>query len=160
MHPASVRARPATGGTEVSRGMEVLSDLDAFARATLKDEQPGVLAKTMIRAAAKQTAVALAAHEVDKRNKNKDGSPSLLAMAVNLIGSTMATFSEVADTRAWTSLPDHIEGALLDLPAGNYSLILDTIHGPIECGGVTVTADRLVVVPIRTFPEPLPPARD
>ena len=160
MQPASVRARPAMGGIEVSRGMEVLSDLDAFARATLKDEQPGVLAKTMIRAAAKQTAVALLTHEVDKRSKNKDGSPNLLSMAVNLIGSTAATLSEVADTRAWTSLPDHIEGALLDLPAGSYSLILDTAYGPIECGGVTVSADRLVVVPIRTFPEPLPLVRD
>ncbi|HEX3134475.1 MAG TPA: hypothetical protein VHX44_12935, partial [Planctomycetota bacterium] len=48
--PASVRARPAMGGSEITRGMEVLSDLDAFARATLKNEQPGVLAKTMIRA--------------------------------------------------------------------------------------------------------------
>ncbi len=160
MQPASVRARPAMGGTDFSHGMEVLSDLDAFARATLKDEQPGVLAKTMIRAAAKQTAVALAAHEVDKRNKDKGGAAGLLSMAVNLIGSTVATLSEVADTRAWTSLPDHIEGALLDLPAGSYSLILDTAYGPVECGGVTVEAGRMVVVPIRTFTEPLPPARD
>ena len=81
-------------------------------------------------------------------------------MAVNLIGSTVATLSEVADTRAWTSLPDHIEGALLVLPAGSYSLILDTAYGPVECGGVTVEAGRMVVVPIRTFTEPLPPARD
>jgi hypothetical protein len=153
---AVVRARPAAGGSEVTRNLEVLSDLDAFARATLKDDQPRILAKTMIRAAAKQASVAVAAHEVEQRNRGADGAQQLLGMAVNLLGSTVATLSEVADTRGWTTLPDHIEGVLLDLPAGRYSLTLDTAYGPVECGGVSVEAERLVVVPIRTFPEPLP----
>jgi hypothetical protein len=161
--PAVVRARPAMGGTEVAANLEVLSDLDAFARATLKDEQPGLLAKTMIRAVAKQVAAAQASREVEqaakRNNKNDDGTAQLLGLVTNLFASTAATLSEVADTRAWTTLPDHIEGSLLDLPPGNYTLVLDTAYGRIECGGVTVQADRLVVVPIRTFPEPLP-ARD
>jgi hypothetical protein len=168
--PASVRARPATGGSEVTRGMEVLSDLDAFARATLKDEQPGVLAKTMIRAVAKQVAAGQLSREAEQAVRHKSGDPvkdkqnedaaKLVGLVTNLFTSTAATLSEVADTRAWTTLPDHIEGALLDLPPGQYTLTLDTAYGPVECGGVTVEPGRLVVVPIRTFPEPLPPARD
>lgn len=159
--PANVRAKPAMGGKEIVSGMEVLSDLDAFARATLKDEQPGVLAKTMIRAVAKQVAAAQTAREVEqaakRSSKHDDGTAQALGLLTNLFTSTAATLSEVADTRAWTTLPGHIEGALLDLPPGNYTLTLDTAYGPVECGGVTVEADRLVVVPIRTFPEPLPP---
>jgi len=162
--PASVRAKPADGGSEVTRGMEVLSDLDAFARATLKDEQPGLLAKTMIRAVAKQVAAGQLSREAGQAargsNKKDDGTAQLVGLVANLFASTAATLSEVADTRAWTTLPDHIEGALLDLPPGNYTLTLDTAYGPVECGGVTVQADRLVVVPIRTFPEALPKARD
>jgi hypothetical protein len=151
--PGSVRAKPADGGSEVVQRLEVLSDLDAFARATLKDDQPGVLAKTMIRAAAKQAAVAVASHEVEKRTNNQTGQ--LLGFAVNLLGSTAATLSEVADTRAWTTLPDHINGTLLDLPAGRYAIVIDTVAGPVECGGVSVEPGRIVVVPVRTFPEPL-----
>jgi hypothetical protein len=158
--PAKVRAKPAAGGMDIVAGMEVLSDLDAFARATLKDEQPGVLAKTMIRAVAKQIAAAQTAREVEqavKRKSKDDGTAEALGLLTNLFASTAATLSEVADTRAWTTLPNHIEGTLLDLPPGNYTLTLDTAYGPVECGGITVQADRLVVVPVRTFPQPLPP---
>jgi hypothetical protein len=160
--PAVVRAKPADGGAELTRGMEVLSDLDAFARATLKDEQPGVLAKTMIRAVAKQVAAAQLSREAQQatrdpnKKKEDDDTAKVVGLVTNLFASTAATLSEVADTRAWTTLPGHIEGALIDLPPGRYALTLDTAYGPVECGGVTVEADRLVVVPIRTFPEPLP----
>ena len=156
--PGTVRARPAGSTSNVgdfAKPLEVLTDLDAYARATLKDDQPGVLAKTMIRTAAKQTAVAVASHQVEKQNKDKDGVGQLLGLAVNLIGSAAMTFSEVADTRAWTTLPDHISGTLLDLPAGRYTLTIDTVLGPVECGGVIVEPGRVVVVPVRTFPEPL-----
>jgi hypothetical protein len=165
-HPAVVRVSSAMGGSPTSHPMEVLSDLDAFARATLKDEQPGVLAKTMIRAVAKQVAAGQLAHEAEEatrdrhKRKEDDGTAQLVGLVANLFASTAATLSEVADTRAWTTLPDHIEGALIDLPPGHYALTLDTPAGPVECGGVTVEADRLVVVPIRTFPDLVPPARD
>ena len=165
--PAMVRVRPAMGGNDITSPMEVLSDLDAFARATLKDEQPGVLAKTLIRAVAKQVAAGQLSREAEQATRSKSNDPQkdkqnadaakLVGLVTNLFTSTAATLSEVADTRAWTTLPDHIEGALIDLPPGNYTLTLITAYGPVECGGVTVQADRLVVVPIRTFPEPLPP---
>jgi uncharacterized protein len=162
--PATVRVTSAMGGSPITHPLEVLSDLDAFARATLKDEQPGVLAKTMIRAVGKQVAAAQLSREAEqatrRSSKHDDGTAQLVGLVTNLFTSTAATLSEVADTRAWTTLPDHIEGALIDLPPGRYALTLDTPYGPIECGGVTVEADRLVVVPIRTFPEPLPPPRD
>jgi hypothetical protein len=148
--PASVRVHKADGGDAGSHQLEVVCDLDAYARATLKDDQPGVLAKTIIRAAAKQAAAGALANEAKQRGGEG------LGLIVNLLGSAAATFSEVADTRAWTSLPDHVEASLIDLPAGTYSLTLDSPYGPAELGPVTVAAGRTVVVPVRTLPQPVP----
>lgn len=148
--PATVRVQKADGGDAGRHQLEVVCDLDAYARATLKDDQPGVLAKTIIRAAAKQAAAGALANEA------KDRGGEGLGLLVNLLGSAAATFSEVADTRAWTSLPDHVEASLIDLPAGTYSLTLESPYGPAELGPVTVAAGRTVVVPARTLPQPVP----
>ncbi|MBA3936527.1 MAG: hypothetical protein H0X38_03620 [Planctomycetes bacterium] len=149
--PAAIRAIPAAGGSETIRTLEVVSDLDAYARATLKDEQPKLLVKTLIRAAAKQVAAGTVTHELTKRN---DGLGELLGAGLNLLTSAAATLSEVADTRSWSTLPDHIEARLLDLPAGSYALRLETTYGTVDLGTVKVPAGRLVVVPVRTYPEP------
>lgn len=147
--PATVRVQKADGGDAGRHQLEVVCDLDAYARATLKDDQPGVLAKTIIRAAAKQAAAGALANEAKQRGGEG------LGLIVNLLGSTAATLSEIADTRAWTSLPDHVEATLIDLPAGTYSLTLDSPYGPAELGPVTVAAGRTVVVPVRTLPQPV-----
>jgi hypothetical protein len=150
--PGNVHAIPESGASAFSQPLEVLTDLDAYARATLKDEQPDVLAKTMIRAVSKQVAVAVASNEA-KKHGGEFGE--VLGLAVNLLGSTAATLSEVADTRSWSTLPNHVTGTLLDLPAGRYRLTLETAAGTVECGGVAVEPGRVIVVPVRTFPEPL-----
>ena len=151
--PATARAKPTAGGSEITRTLEVVADLDAYARAALKDDQPELVAKTLIRAAAKQVAAGALSHEAKKRGGD------LLGLAGNLVTSTAATLSEIADTRAWTMLPDHIEATLIDLPAGTYTLDLDTRSASLALGTVTVSAGRLVVVPVRTFPEPLSPPK-
>jgi hypothetical protein len=152
--PAMLDVQSSAGGEPFVRPLEVVSDLDAYARATLKDEQPALLTKTLIRAAAKQAAAAVAARTM----QNQGGSAGqLLGFAVGLVGSTAATLSEVADTRSWTTLPDHIEACLVDVPVGTYSLHLDASYGTFAIGSVTVPAGRLVIVPVRSFPRPLPP---
>ncbi len=138
----------AGGAADIACNLEVVSDLDAYARATLKDEQPGLLVKTITRAVVKQAAGGVISHEVEKKNQ-------LLGLAVNLLTSTAATLSEVADTRAWTTLPDHIEATLIDLPAGSYSLAIDSQYGALNLGKVTVPEGRLIVVPVRTFTQPI-----
>ncbi|MBA3709310.1 MAG: hypothetical protein H0W83_10900 [Planctomycetes bacterium] len=139
--------------------LEVVSDLDAYARATLKDEQPRLLAKTITRAVGKQIAVAQGAIQA-KKASGGGAQGNLVGLAVNLLGSAAATFSEQADTRAWTTLPDHIEAALVDVPVGTYSLSLDTRYGTVPLGQVTIPAGQLVVVPARTFPERVPEPHD
>lgn len=149
--PGVIHLKPmAAGGNDLSRSMEVVSDLDAYARATLKDEQPHLLVKTITRAVVKQAAGAVVSAEVEKKNQ-------LLGLATNLLTSTAATLSEVADTRSWTTLPDHIEACLIDMPAGSYSLAIDTHYGVMNLGKVTVPEGRLVVVPVRSFPQQVIP---
>lgn len=141
--PASVTA----GG--VTHASEVVCDLDAYARATLKDDQPHVLLKTLLRVAAKQTLVALGAGAAHKQDGD---SAQLLSFAINLVGSAIATATESADLRAWLTLPDHIEASLIDLPAGRHPVSISSSDGTRELGTVLVSPGRLTVVPIRTFP--------
>lgn len=141
-------------GTPFEAALEVVSDIDAYARATLKDEQPRLLAKTLTRVVAKQVAAGQAAIQA-KKAAGGGAEGQLLGAVVGLLGSATATFSEQADTRAVTLLPDHVSAALIDLPAGSYSLELVGPYGARPIGTVVVPAGQLVVVPTRTFPEPV-----
>lgn len=142
--PATVTA----GG--VSRTAEVLCDLDAYARSELKEKQPKVLLKTLIRVAAKQTLVGLGAAAIGKKHDSPEGQ--LLSFAVNLVGSALATASESADLRAWNTLPDHIEASLIDLPAGTYPLSITTVYGTRDLGTIRIDAGRLTLAAVRTMP--------
>lgn len=154
LHPQVLQDPSARDSVPFESSLEVVSDLDAYARATLKDEQPRLLAKTITRAVAKQIVVGGAAEAA----KKSPGGP-LLAAVVDLVGSTAATVSEVADLRAWTTLPDHIEGTLIDLPAGSYSLEIESSYGTRPLGTVHIPVGQLVITSTRTFPDYLPDSR-
>lgn len=144
--PAALRV---DGGA--ARGLEVVADLDAYARGTLKDEQPGIVLKTLSRSLIKQGAVAATAHAVGTKREGRSDGTDPLALIVNLAGSALMTATESADLRAWLTLPDHVEGLLVDLPAGRHRLELDTRGGTVALGEVEVPAGRLAVVAVRTF---------
>lgn len=132
------------GQTQLQQQLEVASDTDAYARATLKDEQPALFIKTFTRAAAKQVAAHIAAEEAKKEDP-------LGGLFVGLIGSAAATMTEVADTRSWWLLPNHISATLIDVPAGEYRLHLEHGNGSRDLGMVTVSPKRLAIVPARTW---------
>lgn len=145
--PAPGMATVTAGG--VSRTGEVVCDLDAYARSRLKDDQPGVLLKTLIRVAAKQSLVALGSHAAGKSNS---GEADLLAFGINLIGSAIATATESADLRAWNTLPNLVEASLIDLPAGTHPVSLTTASGTHDLGPVRIDPGRLTLVSVRTMP--------
>ena len=60
------------------------------------------------------------------------------------------TATESADLRSWSTLPDHIEGSLIDLPPGTVQVRL----GTYDLGPVRIEADRLSLVVLRTVPLP------
>lgn len=134
----------------LSRTGEVVCDLDAYARSQLKDAQPALLLKTLLRVVAKQGIVAVGASQAKSRNSGNSGE--LFAFLVNLFGSLLATATESADLRAWTTLPNHVSGSLIDLPAGTYPISITTASGTHSLGSVQVQADRLTLVSVRTMP--------
>ncbi len=146
--PLGGPATATVGG--VSRTGEVVCDLDAYARSQLKDAQPGLLLKTLLRVVAKQGLVAVGASQAKKRNSGSNGE--LLAFLINLLGSSLATATESADLRAWTTLPNHVAGSLIDLPAGTYPISITTVSGTHSLGTVRVDPDRLTLVSVRTMP--------
>jgi len=157
INPARVHITPlapAPGQEPVEARLEVVSDLDAYARATLKDEQPRLLAKTIIRAVTKQIIAAEAAVQAKKAVGGGEGG-AVVETVVNLFGSAAATISETADTRAWTTLPNHVEAALVDLPAGRYSVEIENAYGSSPDGTFEVRPGQVTIIPARTYPIPI-----
>ncbi|MFW5845315.1 MAG: hypothetical protein ACOCXJ_03725 [Planctomycetota bacterium] len=130
-----------------ARALQVVSDIDAYARATLKDAQPRLVTRILARTVVKQAAVAAAAEEVRKQHG------AGWAALTQFVGSTGMTWSEVADLRAWFLLPDHITATVIDVPAGRHRIRLEGPAGSCDLGSVSVPAGGLVVVPLRSMPE-------
>lgn len=138
------------GGREVR--LQVVDDIDAYARVTLKDLQPGLLTKTLTRVALKH----VAAGAVQGAARNDAGGNGEKRRAVNLVGAVghaIASASERADTRYWSQLPDRIEAALAIVPAGEQTVTVMTAAGIVAPSRINVPAGRLVIVPVRTFPD-------
>ncbi len=134
----------------------VAADLDAYARATLKDLQPGVLTKTLGRTLTKHIAAEVVAAGAREATKDKGAGEQAVGWLMGIGAHAAASASEAADTRHWSLLPDRVEGALTVVPAGSVRVSIRQANGSIELGDVQVPAGRLVIVPARTFPNPVP----
>lgn len=134
----------------------VVSDIDAYARATLKDLQPGVLTKTMTRVITKHIAAAVASAAAKEATKDQGVGGQLLGWAMGVGAHAAASASESADTRHWGLLPDRIEAGLAAVQAGKHRIVVSHAGGTLDLGEVEVPAGRLVILPVRTFPAPVP----
>ncbi len=142
-------------GTE-EQSLTVASDFDAYARSTLKDLQPGVLTKTMARVLTKHIAAAVAGAALKEATKDQGVGGQLLGIFGGLAAHAVASASESADTRHWGLLPDRVEASLAVVPAGKLRVAIRQANGSKELGDINVPAGRLVIVPCRTFPNPMP----
>jgi hypothetical protein len=136
--------------------LTVTADFDAFARATLKDLQPGVLTKTMTRVLTKHLAAAVAAAAAKEATKDQGAGGQLFGALVGLAAHAGASASEAADTRHWGLLPDRVESSFAVVPAGKIRVAIRQANGSKELGDINVPAGRLVIIPCRTFPNPMP----
>lgn len=112
---------------------EVAEDIEAIALQNHQALVPGITARALARAVAKNAA----AKQVKKKN---EGAALLLNLA--------AVLTERADTRSWLTLPGQIQVARLPLPAGRHDLALEVLGagGRVLCRqgypGVPVEAGR------------------
>ena len=141
---------------ETAQPAAVITDLDAYARATLKDRQPSVLAKTLTRVFAKHIAAEIAATAAREATKGKSAGEQVFGLLLGIGAHAAASASESADTRHWALLCDRIEASLATVTAGKHQISVRSPAGSVQVGEITVPAGRLVIVPTRTFPHPVP----
>lgn len=112
--------------------VETLTNIDAMARRQLKDQMPGILLRTIIRAVVKSVA---------QDQAYKGGI--VLGVAANV--ATVVT--EQADERSWRTLPERISVARATLAQGPQMIEFQTGAGSYK-KEVTI-GNRFAIIPIR-----------
>ncbi|MBF0402245.1 MAG: hypothetical protein HQL90_15950 [Magnetococcales bacterium] len=120
--------------------MAAVTSVDAMARRTLRDDLPGIVLRSTLRAASRGIAQGQA---------NRKGN-ELVGLAVMLTGLVL----ESADERSWRTLPATIFLGRTALKPGRYTLSFDTAYGnrasmALDVGG------RYQLVPIRVVGDTL-----
>lgn len=113
--------------------VETLTNYDTMARRLLKDQLPGIMLRTIVRAVAKSVA--------QEQAQKKGGDAAGLIMAV------ASVVTEQADERAWRTLPESISVARAILPKGKVPVEFQTGKG-VYRAEINV-GNRFTVVPIR-----------
>ena len=102
----------------------------------MRDEMPGILLRTTIRAVAKS-----AMQKTAQDNAGPLGG---------LIATIASVATEQADERSWRTLPASIALARTHLPAGKHRITINTLSGlqtvEVDVGG------KYAIVPIRVLP--------
>lgn len=129
--PATARV----GGQEVTT--IPLFRIDEAAKATLKDQMPGIIARAVARLAAKEGAAVAIGKEVDET----------LGFFVGL--ALLAT--NRADLRSWLTLPRSLQVARIILPAGSYQMKLNAPKGSKTFDPVVIQPRHKTFVMHRSF---------
>ena len=112
--------------------VETLTNTDAMARRLLKDQMPGIILRSVIRAGFKSI--------VQDQANNAH-------WIAGLIANVVAVTTEHADDRNWRTLPERISVARANLPQGKHVIEFQTNAGSYQME-VEVTG-RFTIVPIR-----------
>lgn len=139
VYPKLVETVPPTtahvGGREVTT--TTLFRIDEAAKATLKDQMPGIITRAIARLAAKEGAAVAVGKEVDET----------LGFFVGL--ALLAT--NRADLRSWLTLPRSLQVARIILPAGSYQMKLNALKGSKTFDPVVIQPRHKTFVMHRSF---------
>lgn len=116
-----------------SLAVETLVDVEAMARRQLKDQLPGIIGRTVVRAIAKSA--------LQYQAQKKGGA------VAGLITGIASVVTEQADERAWRTLPARLAVARAVLPRGTAAVEFDTGRGVYR--GEVQVGNRVTVIPIR-----------
>lgn len=123
-----------------SLAVDELTNVDAMARRTLRDDMPGIILRTTLRAISK----GVAQSALQKRSDDKQNPWLGLAAGVLSIAGQV---TEQADERGWSTLPNRIAIARGYVAPGNYNVLIPTQFGtrsiPIVIKG------KHMIVPVR-----------
>ncbi len=146
------RPRGAFGRADQA-AMEPVDDVRRHAQLCFDDHKAKRLTTTLIRVIGKLVATRVAVGAGARSATNDDSAQRLLTDVLWALTSAGVTFSEQADTRCWTLLPDRIAAAAIDLPAGVHTVNLSRADGvSMPLGVVRVRPGKLTIVHARSFP--------
>ncbi|WP_209022569.1 COG3014 family protein [Rhodocyclus gracilis] len=112
--------------------VETLTNVDSMARRLLKDQMPGIILRTVVRAALKSAAQ----EQANKANP-----------IAGLVVSVASVLTEQADDRSWRTLPETISVARAILPQGRQTVEFQTGAGTFRAD--VVIGGPFTIVPIR-----------
>ena len=112
--------------------VETLTNIDAMARRMLKDQMPGILLRTVIRAVLK-SAVQDQAYKAN--------------VVAGVLTNVATVATEQADDRSWRTLPERISVARATLPQGMQTIEFQTGSGTMK-KEVNIS-NRFSIIPIR-----------
>ena len=115
-----------------SASTQLVDDVSAIAMKALAERQALIKTRAVARAAIKYILAKAATDEV----KRKFGSSSWQALAAQVASNIVAAATEVADTRAWATLPSQFRLARLRLPPGEHAV---TVRYKNAAGAVILT---------------------
>jgi len=121
-----------------SLGVSTITSVDAMSRRALRDEMPGIILRTTVRAVSRAAA--------QKQFSDRDNNASAIA---GLILGLVTVVTEQADERTWSTLPAQIAIVRVSLPAGMHKLLVPTAQGQ-EAFELKV-AGAYQIVPIRVM---------
>jgi hypothetical protein len=110
-------------------GLSSITSLDIMAKRALRDDMPGIILRTTIRAITKGVA--------QDQMQKKGGA------LLGVVAAVAAVVTESADERAWRTLPADISIARVQLPAGKHVVEIAGNKREIEVGG------RYAIIPLR-----------
>ncbi|MDA8232222.1 MAG: hypothetical protein M0006_12865 [Magnetospirillum sp.] len=123
----------------------MLTDVNAMARRALRDEMPGIIVRSSIRAITRGAVQA----GFEQGTQNGNGEAAAIGELIGLITAVASVATEVADERIWRLLPGYYSIARTTLPAGTHRITLTTQYG-VESADVPVSGPYAVVA-LRLF---------
>ncbi len=102
---------------------QMMEDIDAIARASLKSRMPAITARAVARAIAK----GVIQESVDKAGGQQGDDAAAAKLIGSLLVRVAAVATERADTRSWLTLPANVQLARLALPPGSYDVTVDLL---------------------------------
>jgi hypothetical protein len=106
-------------------GVAPITSVDLMARRRLKDDMPGIMLRTTVRA----TTRALLQSSLQQSHGGGDRHGAAIGVAAALAIAAGSLVTEKADERTWRTLPSEISIARARLPAGVHTVTLQTPEG-------------------------------
>lgn len=141
--PEFVTGRPGLGRLRLGDqkvATRVLTDVNRIAGLEFKSQYQGVVVKSVISTVLKTAAQAAVNREIDKKDDGLGGLFAKLAVA-----ATQAALTR-ADTRAWDTLPNTIQAALVPTPQDGVLRVYDENGKLLTQASVPATGSTLVVL--------------